>query len=116
LVECAAIEPVDLKPRAQARELVAVVVEDRDVVEDLADDLGDANSDREDAMRLSSLNERPRAAAVLRWAGSPPAAADRVGVPGLAGEDLLDADVVAPEVAEVVVIDEPLGLPEPELG
>ncbi len=47
---------------------------------------------------------------------APAACATRVCAPGAQLQDLLDPDVVAPAVPEVVVVDEALGRAQPEVG
>jgi hypothetical protein len=68
------------------------------------------------ASRLSLFQEGPGAAAVFWWAGTPAAGTAGVGAPEPHVQDLLNPDVVAPPVHEVVVVDEALSQAEPEVG
>ena len=63
---------------------------------------------------LAQLQERPGAAAVFRWRGAPATDAARIGLARLKPQDLLDPEVVLPEVGEVVLIPEALADAEPE--
>ncbi len=56
------------------------------------------------------------AAVLLVRRAAPAACATRVCAPGAQLQDLLDPDVVAPAVPEVVVADEALGRAQPEVG
>jgi len=78
------------------------------------EDVGQQAGHGEDVVALATLQVGPRPAAVLGWPGTAPTGAHRVGTARLDSEDLLDADVVVPVVGEVVVVDEPLGPPQPE--
>src|SRR5674536_288071 len=62
------------------------------------------------------LGERPGPAAALRRAGAPAAGAAWVNPAGLGGQDLLQPQVQPPAGGEVVVVDEPFGRPQTQVG
>jgi len=65
---------------------------------------------------LGLLEERPRPAAALRRSGAAPAGAAWVASSHLGRHDLLDPQVQAPVVGEVVVIGEALGGPQTQIA
>jgi len=82
----------------------------------LPEQVGGAGGDDRQAVALTQVQERPRAAAVLGWAGPPTARADRVAAAGFGRDELLDPDVVAPAVDEVIVVAEPFAGAQAEAG
>jgi hypothetical protein len=116
LVERPAVETLGHQPRPQADQLLVAIVEDRDVVEGFVDDLGNPGYGVEDAIGLAGLHERFRPPAALRRADPAPPGAAGIGAPGLGLGHLLDSQVVAPRGAEVVVVDETLTHPQPEVA
>lgn len=78
-----------------------MVLDGGGVFDDLAENLGHPPGDGEEVT-----------AAVLGRPGPAAAGAARVGPATRGRRDLLDADVMAPQVGEVVVVDEAFALPE----
>ena len=117
LVDRPPVEPVDAQPagarsRSSSRRSATSPATGEQVVEQV----GHPSGDHGQAVALTQFQERPRPAAVLRWASPPPANADRVAPAGFGRDELLDPDVVAPAVDEVVVVDEPFPDAQAEAG
>ena len=112
------VEPVDAEQREQAGEFVAVLAEPWDVlvVQQHAQDLGRPAGRGQDVMGLGVFEEGMYPAAVLRRTGTAATGAARVDPAGIHDQDLLQTQVQAPAVGEVVVVDEPFGRPQIQLG
>src|SRR6202521_6010373 len=65
---------------------------------------------------LAKFQECPRPAAVFGWRCTSAAGADRVGVPWLERQDLLNAQLVLPAVGEVIRIEEAFTDSRPKVG
>jgi hypothetical protein len=86
------------------------------LVEQRLEHRGRAEDRAEHEVRLGVLGERPGPAAARRRAGPPAAGAAPVDPAGLGGPDLFQPQVEPPAGGEVVVVDEPLGRPQTQVG
>lgn len=81
------------------------------VFQEHAQDLGHPEGRGQNVMGLGVFEEGLYPAAALRRASPAPAGAARVDPAGIHDQDLLQTQVQAPAVGEVVVVDEPFGRP-----
>ncbi len=118
-VDVPPIEPIGGRPAHQRAHFCPVVVDNRVRVAGVEHRAEDRRQPRRDGGRVVALTQvqvGPRPAAALRRCRPCPAGTGRVDTGRVAWQDLLDPQVVAPVVAEVILIGEALAPAEREIS
>jgi hypothetical protein len=111
-IDDAAIKPLNPKPVSKEIQLRLRIVDILVVFDNGQEPFGTMD----DGEVLTQGEKRLRATTLFGWRCPRTSSTDRIGLPRIAGQDLLNADLVPPQVAEVVFVGKALVRAEAEVG